>query len=185
MERLRDSLDGVPIVQFGEYRYFVHPITDGIPRIDPSLLRDVSMEIIRKVDFDTVDVILAPEAMGIHLATAVSLQVDVPVSIARKRSYDLDGEVSVAQVTGYDENDLYINGIEEGDWVVVIDDVLSTGGTMRAIHEAIETIGAELIRFVVIFEKADGTGREQLRGIPADSLLRVAVVDDRVEIYDA
>lgn len=180
MDRLRASLAGVPIVDFGDYRYFVHPVTDGIPVVDPGLLRDVTNEIVKRVDFDDVDVILAPEAMGIHLATAVSLQVDVPVSIARKRSYGLDGEVSVAQATGYSENDLYINGIGSDDRVVVIDDVVSTGGTMRAMVEAVASIGAELERFVVVFEKRGGEDPREGVTVPLESLLRVAIDGDRV-----
>lgn len=181
MDTLRGSLEGVPIVEFDEYRYFVHPITDGIPVIEPALLRDVTNEIIRRVDFDDVDVILAPEAMGIHIATALSLQVDCPVSIARKRSYGLDGEVSVAQTTGYSENDLYINGLASGDRVVIIDDVVSTGGTMMAMVEAVEAIGATLERFVVVFDKANAD-RPTLDA-PVTSLLSVGIDGDEVEVY--
>lgn len=179
MERLRASLADVPIVSMEDYQYFVHPITDGVPYIEPALLRDVTNEIIRRVDFDEIDVILAPEAMGIHIATALSLQVDVPVSIARKRSYDLEGEVSVAQVTGYGENDLYINGIDTDDRVVVVDDVISTGGTMSALVEAIEATGAELVRFVVVFEKGPGAD-EHRDSVPLDTLLEVEIENSTV-----
>lgn len=182
MKRLRASLDDVPIVDRGDYQYFIHPLTDGVPRVDPALLRDVASEVIRRVDFDEVDVILAPEAMGIHLATAVSLQVDVPVAIARKRSYDLPGEVSVAQVTGYSENELYINGIEPDDTVVVIDDVVSTGGTLSAITDALDAIGATLERFVVVFEKRGEGDPGAPEGVPVEVLLGVAINDGLVEI---
>lgn len=182
MERLRDSLTDVPIVSMDEYQYFIHPLTDGVPRIDPALLRDVTNEIIRRVAFDDIDVILVPEAMGIHLGTALSLQVDVPLAIARKRSYGLDGEVSVAQVTGYDENDLYINGIDAEDRVLVVDDVISTGGTMSALIDAVTKIGAQLEQIIVVFEKDGGKPAAIPESAPVDSLLGVSIVDDRVEI---
>lgn len=182
MDRLRASLADVPIVDFDDYRYFVHPMTDGIPAVDPALLRDVATAIIRRVDFDAVDVILAPESMGIHIATAVSLQVDVPVSIARKRHYGLDGEVSVAQTTGYGENELYLNGIDASDRIVVIDDVISTGGTMAAIAEAIDAIGATLERYVVVFEKA-AEGENRPSSDPhVEALLGVSIDGDHVVI---
>lgn len=182
MDRLRASLSDVPIVDFGEYRYFVHPLTDGIPRIDPRLLREVAREIVRLVDFDDVDVILAPESMGIHIATALSLQTDVPVSIARKREYGLDGEVGVAQSTGYSENELYLNGITAEDRVVVVDDVISTGGTQAALSAAIDAIGATLERYVVVFEKDDGTGELASTAPTVDALLGVTLEGDRVEV---
>jgi len=42
LERLRASLAGSPVVRFGDYDYFVHPITDGIPLGDPKVLEEVS-----------------------------------------------------------------------------------------------------------------------------------------------
>lgn len=179
MDRLRASMADVPIVDFGEYRYFVHPLTDGVPAVEPALLRDVANEIVRRVDFDGVDRILAPEAMGIHIGTALALQVDRPLAIARKRAYELEGEVSVAQVTGYDENDLFINGIDAGDTVVVVDDVISTGGTMRALTEAMEAVGADLRAFVTVFDKREGADDD---GVIA--LLGVAVEGDQVVVDD-
>lgn len=183
MDTLRRSLEGVPIVDFGEYQYFVHPITDGIPYIHPELLRDVSNEIIRMVDFDDVDRILAPEAMGIHIGTALSLQVDVPLAIARKRSYGLDGEVSVSQVTGYDENELYLNGITEDHTVLAVDDVVSTGGTRDAIVTALETIGADLRGFITVFDKRDAV-EDYVSKDSENALLTVIIEDDSVTILD-
>lgn len=184
MDRLRASLEGVPIVDFDDYRYFVHPITDGVPSVEPALLRDVANEIVRRVDFDGVDRILAPEAMGIHVGTAVSLQVDVPLAIARKRSYGLEDEVAVAQVTGYHENELYINGIRPEHTVVAVDDVVSTGGTMSAVVAAVDAIGADLRRFVTVFDKGR-EGRDLEHELPTyESLLAVTVRDDRVVVID-
>lgn len=183
MDRLLASLADVPIVDFGDYRYFVHPITDGVPYVEPSLLRDVTNEIVRRVDFDGVDRILVPEAMGIHLGTACALQVDVPLAIARKRSYAMEGEVSVAQTTGYAENDLYLNGIDPEHTVVVIDDVVSTGGTKDAIIEALETIGATLEAFVVVFDKRDTTADPEPLA-DGTALLTVAIEDGEVVVLD-
>ncbi len=183
METLRQSLRDVPIVEFGEYRYFVHPITDGIPFVEPELLRDVANEIIKRVDFDGVDRILAPEAMGVHIGAAVSLQVDIPLAIARKRSYGLEDEVSVSQVTGYDENELFINGISQDHTVVVVDDVVSTGGTMRAIVSALNSIGADIQTFITVFDKRDLT-TPQAADFTADSLLTVTVESDSVHILE-
>ena len=47
--------------------------------------------------------------MGIHLATALSLEVGVPFVVVRKRKYGLPGELAVHQTTGYSKGELYIN----------------------------------------------------------------------------
>ncbi|MBP9007849.1 MAG: adenine phosphoribosyltransferase, partial [Methanospirillum sp.] len=82
---LVNSLLSCPIVKKGEYNYFVHPITDGIPDIDPGLLREIAVGMIRLLDLTDVKYIVTAEAMGIPIATALSLMTDIPVNIIRKR----------------------------------------------------------------------------------------------------
>jgi len=41
LERLVGSLEASPVMRRGEYDYFIHPITDGVPLVEPALLREV------------------------------------------------------------------------------------------------------------------------------------------------
>ncbi len=79
MDQLKQSLLEAPIIEKNGYHYFVHPISDGIPMLEPTLLREIVIKIIRKTDLENVDKIVTPAAMGIHLSTAVSLMTDIPV----------------------------------------------------------------------------------------------------------
>src|SRR6056297_1067027 len=124
MDRLKESLLDAPIIEKEGYHYFVHPISDGVPMLKPQLLREIVIRIIRKADLEDVDKIVTPAAMGIHISTAVSLMTDIPLTVIRKREYGLEGEVSLAQRTGYSENEMYINDVREGERVLVLDDVL-------------------------------------------------------------
>lgn len=153
LERLIESLEAAPIVRRGEYNYFIHPITDGVPILDPALLRDVACAMITVTDLQGVDKIVTAEAMGIHIGTALSLMTDIPLNILRKRSYSLPGEIAVHQSTGYSHGQLYLNGIEKGDRVVVIDDVISTGGTLKAVLSALENAGAEIADVCVVIQR--------------------------------
>lgn len=80
----------------GDYNYFVNPISDGVPAMDPKMLRELSLAVHKHADLD-VDKIVAVEAMGIHLATALSLATDIPFVVIRKRQYGLEGEFEVYQ----------------------------------------------------------------------------------------
>ena len=64
LERLRRSLLEAPVFKRGEYDYFIHPITDGVPEIRPDLIREVTANIVRIANLD-VDKIVTVEAMGI------------------------------------------------------------------------------------------------------------------------
>jgi len=183
MDQLRQSLLDAPIIEKGDYEYFVHPVSDGVPMLRPELLREIVIKIIRKADLEDIDKIVTPAAMGIHISTAVSLMTDIPLVVIRKRQYGLDGEVSLAAQTGYSESEMYINDVEEGDRVLVLDDVLSTGGTMKAILDALEHIGAEVIDVVAVIKKA-GPNELDDAGYSVKTLINVTVEDGEVIVTD-
>nr|WP_261596814.1 hypoxanthine/guanine phosphoribosyltransferase [Methanoculleus sp. Afa-1] len=143
LERLIHSLETSPVMKRGEYNYFINPITDGVPLLEPALLREIGCAMVRSLDLADVDKIVVCEAMGIHIGVAFSMMTDIPLVVVRKRPYGLPGEVAVHQATGYSKGELYLNGVNPGDRVVIIDDVCSTGGTLRALISAIEMTGAE------------------------------------------
>jgi len=184
MDKLRDSLLEAPIIEKEGYHYFVHPISDGVPMLRPELMREIVIGIIRKANLTDVDKIVAPEAMGIHISTAVSLMTDIPLVVVRKRRYGLEGEVSISQVTGYAESEMYINDIHEGDRVLVLDDVLSTGGTLSALLTALDDIGAEIVDTVAVIKKVgDGNKLEGTKFEPK-TLINVDVVAGELVIVD-
>jgi adenine phosphoribosyltransferase len=185
MDKLRQSLLDAPIIEKEGYHYFVHPISDGVPMLRPELLREIVIKIIRKAALEDVDKIVTPAAMGIHLSTAVSLMTDIPIVVVRKRRYGLDGEVALSQVTGYSENEMYVNDVYEGDRVLVLDDVLSTGGTLAALTGALEDIGADISDIVCVIKKADGENKLDDAGYDAKTLINVVVEDGEVVITDA
>jgi adenine phosphoribosyltransferase len=184
MDKLKASLLEAPIIEKDGYHYFVHPISDGVPMLRPELLREIVIKIIRKAELDGVDKIVTPAAMGIHLSTAVSLMTDIPLVVVRKRQYGLDGEVSLSQVTGYSESEMYVNDVYEGDRVLVLDDVLSTGGTLAALTGALEDIGADICDVVCVIKKEDGPNKLDEAGYDAKTLINVTVEDGEVVVVD-
>jgi adenine phosphoribosyltransferase len=183
MDLLRRSLLDAPIIEKGDYEYFVHPISDGVPMLKPALLREIVIRIIRKAEIEDVDKIVTPAAMGIHISTAVSLMTDIPLVVIRKRQYGLDGEVSLHQTTGYSDSEMYINDVYEGDTVLVLDDVLSTGGTMKAILDALNHIGADVVDVVAVIKKA-GPNKLDDTDYSVKTLINVTVEDGEVVIVD-
>lgn len=185
LDKLKKTLEESPIIKKGEYNYFVHPITDGIMLVEPDILREVSDAITKVADLN-VDKIVCMEAMGIHIATALSLETNIPFVVVRKRCYNLENEVAVHQVTGYSECELYINGLRKGDRILVVDDVLSTGGTMVAVLNALKSVGVEIADIVAVVEK--GNGKERVKtetGFDVKTLVKVDVNEGKVVIKDS
>ena len=181
LDRLRASLRDCPVVRFGRYDYFVHPITDGIPLGDPDVLEEVLAELARRGDWRRCDKIVTAESMGFPLATGLSLRVHKPYVFIRKRQYGLPGEASLKQTTGYSKTDMFINNIHAGDRVVFVDDVISTGGTLISIVKALRSTGAHVVDALIVFEKTrELPAIEKELGLKVQTLLAIDVVDGKV-----
>ncbi|BAZ99324.1 MULTISPECIES: hypoxanthine/guanine phosphoribosyltransferase [Methanothermobacter] len=184
LDKLKESLRNSPVIKKGEYDYFVNPVTDGIPLTEPELLEEVAEEIVRRFRPEA-DKIICIEAMGIHHATVLSLKTGIPFVVVRKRRYGLPGEVAVHQMTGYSEGELYINGVDSGDRVVVIDDVVSTGGTLLAVLEALREMDVDVRDVITVIDKGEGSRVVRERtGFTVKSLVKVDVIDGRVKVED-
>ena len=120
--------------------------------------------------------------MAIPLIVPLSLMTGIPYNVVRKRKYGLPGEVSVRQTTTT-RKDLFINGLKKGDRVIVLDDVVSTGGTLRAIVIALKTIGVDVRDVIVVVKKTDRLDElEREIGQNVRTLVSVKVKDGKVQV---
>lgn len=186
MQRLRNSLQNAPVIWKGDYPYFIHPLTDGVPRLDPEVLSAVTDLCLEAIDWQEVDLIIGIEAMGLPLTAPLSINSGKPLVVVRKRQYGLEGEVTIDQSTGYSKGEMYLNDIKSGERVVIIDDVLSTGGTIRAIIDGIEKTGAQIMHVITVVEK--GPGLEKLQqeypNIKIESLVRLEMDGANIVILE-
>lgn len=183
LQKLQDSVVKAPVVWRGDYPYFIHPLTDGVPRQTSELLSATRDLLLHRIDWNEVDLILSVEAMGLPLASVLSVATGIPTVVARKRSYGLEGERIIDQSTGYSKGEIWINDVSPGERVIVVDDVISTGGTMEPVLSALIDMGVELSGVWTIFEK--GQGMQNLidkHEWPLHSLVRIEMVDGVVNV---
>jgi len=120
------------------------------------------------------DYILGMESRGFIFGTAVAYQLNcgfIPVRKPKKLpapvyrvSYDLE--------YGQDQLEMHQDALKEGDRVVVVDDLIATGGTAKATAELIEKAGAVLAGFVFVIELEALEGRKNLPDVPISSLIQ-------------
>ena len=127
----------------------------------------------RDADGNTVvDKVVGIEARGFILAAPVALHLGtgfVPVRKAGKLPGETH-EVSYELEYGEATLELHKDAIAEGDRVLVIDDVLATGGTVGATRKLIEKCGGQVHAVAVLMELSFLPGREALGDIPLTSL---------------
>ncbi|MCX6401344.1 MAG: adenine phosphoribosyltransferase [Propionibacteriales bacterium] len=122
-----------------------------------------------------VDKVVGMEARGFIFAAPVALALGVgfvPIRKAGKLpaathrvSYDLEYGAAVLEV--------HQDALAPGDRVLLVDDVLATGGTARATVDLVAACGAEAVGFAVLMELGFLPGRAELGSLPLTALLTV------------
>lgn len=180
------SLEEAKVMDRKGYPYLIHPLIDGIPRVDPVLLKAWVDWASGQTDLiDEATVIMAPEAMGLPLAAPLSLATGLPYVVVRKRKYELPGEEVAYCETGYGEACLHVNAVTPSDKVLIVDDVLSTGGTLSALIATLDGMKVPLVGALVFLDK--GRVRTMLEGrtnLPIRAMRTIAIADGRVRILD-
>lgn len=176
------SLEGAAVSDRNGYPYLVHPLLDGVPRCPPALLEAWVAWARQQAPRDAT-LLLAPEAMGLPLVAPLALALGLPFAVARKRRYGLPGEAVAYAETGYGEAALHINDVRPGDRVLVVDNVMSTGGTLGALLSTLEAMGATVAGVLLALDKGAARARlEERHNVPIHALRTIRVEAGRVRI---
>lgn len=129
----------------------------------------------RTVCDGAVDVVVGMEARGFILAAPVALALGggfVPVRKQGKlpsQTYAVSYSLEYGQAT----LEVHRDGLGPGDRVLLVDDVLATGGTVEATAQLVAQCGAEVVGVVVLLELAFLQGAARLDGVPLAALRTV------------
>lgn len=119
------------------------------------------------------EVIVGPEARGFLLGAPVAYALGIGFVPIRKQG-KLPAETvreTYALEYGFDTLEIHADALRPGERVVVIDDLLATGGTMLATANLINKIGAEMLGIGFLIELTFLKGREKLVDFPVFSLV--------------
>lgn len=177
------SLERAPVLDRGGYAYLVHPLLDGVPRCPPQLLQAWVDWAAGQPEARQATLLLAPEAMALPLVSPLALALGVPYAVARKRSYGLPGEQVAQARTGYGEAALHLNDVGPGDRVLVVDNVLSTGGTLDAVLGALAAAGCQAVGALVAIDKGMARHKVEARhGVAVRALRTIRVEAGRFRV---
>ena len=120
------------------------------------------------------DVIVGPESRGFIFGCPVAYDLGIGFVPARK-PHKLPREVVSFEYSleyGTNTLEMHKDAIQPGQKVVVIEDLLATGGTIAAVNKLIEQLGGEVVGNAFVIELEDLKGREKLEGYKVFSLLK-------------
>lgn len=120
-----------------------------------------------------LDGLAAIDSRGFLFASAVAYQLHVPVHLIRK-SGKLPGQtvgVEYCLEYGTGKLEMQSDAVHRGSQIVVIDDLIATGGTMAASIELLCKLGATVVECAAVVELVDLAGRQTIAPVPLFSLV--------------
>ena len=128
-------------------------------------------DMLKGVEFDAI---AGAESRGFLFGAPVAYALGKGFVLVRKKgklpretiseSYDLEYGTASLEV--------HTDAIRPGDRVVLVDDLIATGGTMAAAAKLVERLGGKVVKMVFLIELADLGGREKLAAYDIDSLVK-------------
>ena len=141
--------------------------------LDPILLDAVVQQICDEFRSADVEKVMAIESRGFIFGAPVALRLGAGLVLARKAG-KLPWKrhrVEYALEYGTDVIEVHVDSIAKGERVLVVDDVLATGGTAEAAGRVVEQAGGQLVGMAFLLELDFLHGRQKLAGIDVRALL--------------
>ena len=170
MKKVEDYVRTIP--DFPEPGIMFRDVTSVLQDADGLQLAIQGVEeLLKDVDFD---VVVGPESRGFIFGVPVAYNLKKPFVPVRKKgklpcetiemTYDL--EYGTATI------EMHKDSIKPGQKVVIIDDLIATGGTIEAIIKLIEQLGGEVVKIAFLMELEGLSGRDKLKGYAVDSVIK-------------
>lgn len=169
MKKLEEYVKSIP--DFPEKGIIFRDVTSVLQDAEGlHLAIDQMQEKLQGVDFD---VVLGPESRGFIFGVPIAYNMHKAFVPVRKKgklpratisqTYDLEYGTATIEI--------HKDAIQPGQKVVIIDDLIATGGTTEAIIKMVEELGGEVVKIVFLMELAGLKGRERLSGYDIDSAI--------------
>ena len=121
-----------------------------------------------------VDQVIGAESRGFIFGTAMACAISAGFGIIRKPGKLPFNKIATTYDLEYGSGTLEIHAdaIKPGERIIICDDVLATGGTMRACCDLVKQLGGQIVGVAVLIELVDLKGREKLDDVEVHSVLK-------------
>jgi len=140
---------------------------------DAKALRYIIDYFVEKYKNEKIDYVAGIESRGFVFGAALAYALNAGFVLIRKPG-KLPAETISQEYSleyGTDKIEMHKDAIEKGSKVLLIDDLLATGGTMAAAVKLVKTVGAEPVAATFVIELDELKGRENLKDIKVESML--------------
>ncbi|MCH7874008.1 MAG: adenine phosphoribosyltransferase [Gemmatimonadetes bacterium] len=141
--------------------------------LDPTLFRRATQLLLEPVRSQQIDKIVAIESRGFIFGAPLAMELGAGLVPARKKGKLpwKTHQVEYALEYGTDTIEIHRDAIRRGERVLIVDDLLATGGTASATVQAVERAGGVIVGVSVLIELKDLDGRSKLDGTEIHTVL--------------
>jgi adenine phosphoribosyltransferase len=124
-----------------------------------------------------IDAIVGADARGFIFGSALAYSMGLPFVVVRKKGKLPHDTISETYALEYGEDtlEMHVDALKKGDRVVLVDDLLATGGTMSAAIKLVEKLGGDIVEIAFVVELPLLKGREKLGDYPINALVEYMV----------
>lgn len=170
MKKLEDYVVNIP--DFPEKGIIFRDVTSILEDAQGLQLAVKSLEErLQNIDFD---IVVGPESRGFIFGMPIAYNMKKAFVPIRKKGKLPCETVSVEYELEYGSAvlEMHKRSIKPGDKVVIIDDLMATGGTAEAMIKLIEGLGGEVVEIICLMELMGLNGRDKLQGYKVDSVIQ-------------
>ncbi|MFH1478436.1 MAG: adenine phosphoribosyltransferase [Candidatus Omnitrophota bacterium] len=140
---------------------------------DPDKFKEVIDILTERYKDKNIDAILAIDSRGFIFGGALAYRLGASFVPVRKKGKLPYRAISATYSLEYGEDalEMHEDAFKPGSRVIIVDDLLATGGTASAVTELAKKLKGEIVEVVFIIELADLKGREKLKGLPVYSMV--------------
>jgi len=141
---------------------------------DADLLKTAINEMALPFRDEKVDLVVGPESRGFIFGVPVAIELNAGFVPVRKKGKLPAKTVSATYELEYgtDTLEMHEDAIKKGQKVLLVDDLLATGGTISAVMEMCEKVGANIVGLSFFIELSFLNGRDKLKGRKVSSLVK-------------
>ena len=169
MKQLKDYVRTIP--DFPEPGIMFRDVTSVLEDADGfKLAIDSLLELLDGVSFD---VIAGTESRGFVFGAPLAYALGKPFVLIRKKGKLPCETISVSYELEYGtaEIEMHADSVKPGQKVVLVDDLIATGGTIEAAAHLIEQLGGEVVKILFLMELAGLNGREKLKNYDVETVI--------------
>ena len=140
---------------------------------NPDLMKGINAHFVAEYADKNIDVIVGVESRGFIFGVPLAMELGAAFVPVRKPG-KLPADVIKTEYTleyGSGALEVHADSIQPGQRVVIVDDLLATGGTLAASKKLVEALGGEVVGCAVVINLTFLNGAEKLDGVPVESLV--------------